>query len=802
MTRSLFLLLLFSSFIPDRASAWISSTTSLSSSPLPAPVVVGRKRSRTNHHHRRQHQYFHEKRRILLRFTIVTRSSFLLQQSSRDHDDDDDDDGTIDVEEEEFYHPDFDDDDANNANNDTDDDDDDDDDDNDTDTDLKIKRRTKTTTTNKDEELSKAWDDAVINNKEEGNVSRDLEEGEEEGMISNLSVLQQRLQQQIREQKKKGRPQKPQQQQQPNTKRVQLDDDTLTEFQKWGKDLDDMKQQQQQQQQQKQQMKQNDNIDIHEGEGKLQSDVYIDTLQRTQEKLLEITTTTANGGMVSSDISDMQKKLAEIQQQQTMKLQQEAQHQRDDDDDDDDGFDIDKGEDEETYKAKTLDDNTLVEWEELENQLKSEQDEERRILLRSRNGNNDEAAMMTALFSEEEDNDDNEMNNNNNNNSYNISPRLDDILPQSEEDELLDEAAILDRISSSTTENKKVVTESEYEVTGDGVFLSAEAYQQACDNANTDGSLNFGKTNTSDGSSSSSSNNKNKRFLSPSVLEALKAKPMAPYGKEEEEEEVSGPEKKKKKKKKVITLEDLSQQVTRSRRLVEDNPEAQEELHRRLMAEEPTFENDESDLFKEVLTNPQKASEFWNQEYIEKQNEESSALEKLLDQRMRQLEELEEQKKKSRNKNVNNTRKVSADAQKQQQKIIDRDIYFASSKKEKDERNKIIESDRLERSKNIAKFYRDTEDDSDWGGFVTKEDRNIIKNENDFKNNNDNDNDDDNDDDNNDDDEHQVENVLEENQKTKEDSEWVLVEDPTSEEDPFYWNEVSGEMRWEPPSES
>ncbi|OEU19815.1 hypothetical protein FRACYDRAFT_235877 [Fragilariopsis cylindrus CCMP1102] len=506
-------------------------------------------------------------------------------------------------------------------------------------------------------------------------------------MISNLSVLQQRLQQQIREQKKKGRPQKPQQQQ-PNTKRVQLDDDTLTEFQKWGKDLDDRKQQQQQQQQQ-QQMKQNHNIDINEGQGKLQSDVYIDTLQRTQEKLLEITTTTANGGMVSSDISDMQKKLAEIQQQQT------------------------------------------------------------------RNGNNDDAAaMMTGLFSEE-DNDDNEMNNNNNNsnnNSYNISPRLDDILPQSEEEEFLDEAAILDKISSSTTENKKVVTESEYEVTGDGVFLSAEAYQQACDNANTDGSLNFGKTNTSDGSSSSS-NNKKKRFLSPSVLEALKAKPMAPYG-EEEEEEVSGPEKKKKKKKKVITLEDLSQQVTRSRRLVEDNPEAQEELHRRLMAEEPTFENDESDLFKEVLTNPQKASEFWNQEYIEKQNEESSALEKLLDQRMRQLEELEEQKKKSRNKNVNNTRKVSADAQKQQQKIIDRDIYFASSKKEKDERNKIIESDRLERSKNIAKFYRDTEDDSDWGGF------------------------------------------------TKEDSEWVLVEDPTSEEDPFYWNEVSGEMRWEPPSES
>jgi hypothetical protein len=769
MTRSLFLLLLiFSSFIPDRVNAWISSTTSVTSSSLPHVAVVGRRRScrryhRTNHHRHRQ-EYYHEEIR-LLRSTITTSRSFLLHQSNIDDYDGGDNDGIIDVEEEEFYHLDFnDDDDANDEAN----DDDDDDDDNDNDTDLKIKQRTKTTTMNKDEELSKPWDDAIINKEEEGNDSRDLEEG----MISNLSVLQQRLQQQIREQKKKGRQQEEpqqqqQQQQQRNTKRVQLDDVTLN-------NLDDMKQQQQQQ------MKQNDNIDINEG-GKLQSDdVYIDTLQRTQEKLLEITTT-ANGGMGSSDISDMQKKLAEIQQQQTLKQQQQAQQQQiqhqqddDDDDDDDDGLDIEKDEDEEIYKAKNLDDNTLAEWEELENQLKSEQDEERRILLRSRNGNNDDAAaMMTKTLFSEEDN-----NNNKSNNDNNISPRL-DILQQTEEDELLDEAAILDKISSSTTDsNKKFVTESDYEVTGDGVFLSAEAYQQACDNANTDGSLNFGKTNALDGSSSS---NTKKKFISPSVLEALKAKPMAPYG----EEEVSGPEKKKKKKK-VITIEDLTQQVTRSRRNVEDNPEAQEELHRRLMAEEPTFENDESDLFKEVLLDPTRASEFWNQEYIEKQNEESSALEKLLDQRMQQLEELEEQKKNSKNNDINNTRKISADAQKQQQKIIDRDIYFTSSTKEKNERNKIIESDRLERTKNIAKFYRDTEDDSDWGGFETKEERNIIKDENDLQNDNDDNN----------------KSTLESDQKTKDDAEWVLVEDPTSEEDPFYWNEVSGEMRWEPPSES
>jgi len=33
-------------------------------------------------------------------------------------------------------------------------------------------------------------------------------------------------------------------------------------------------------------------------------------------------------------------------------------------------------------------------------------------------------------------------------------------------------------------------------------------------------------------------------------------------------------------------------------------------------------------------------------------------------------------------------------------------------------------------------------------------------------------------------------------------AEWVFLEDPTSEEDPFYWNSVTGEMRLEPPSET
>ena len=36
-------------------------------------------------------------------------------------------------------------------------------------------------------------------------------------------------------------------------------------------------------------------------------------------------------------------------------------------------------------------------------------------------------------------------------------------------------------------------------------------------------------------------------------------------------------------------------------------------------------------------------------------------------------------------------------------------------------------------------------------------------------------------------------------QKRKVEGDQVLVEDPESQEDAFYWNEVSGEMRWDPP---
>ena len=40
------------------------------------------------------------------------------------------------------------------------------------------------------------------------------------------------------------------------------------------------------------------------------------------------------------------------------------------------------------------------------------------------------------------------------------------------------------------------------------------------------------------------------------------------------------------------------------------------------------------------------------------------------------------------------------------------------------------------------------------------------------------------------------------NELRKNNSNWVFVEDPESPNDAFYWNEVTNEMRWDPPEES
>jgi len=654
-----------------------------------ALVSVERKRSTAEYPSSHQYRAFHHRiyHPIKIRLSLgpITRRFSLIHRSSRV---DDDDDIIEDVDEEEFHQHDYnydkDDNDAIDEN-----------------TNLYINQEqraivsSRRITTNKEEELL-ARNDAVNNKKRNHN-----REEEDNGMISDLSCLQQRLQQQLGEKREKI------------GKRGKIESDSL-------------KQQQP------------------------KRDLYLDTLEKVQQKFLAVTTATAtataysnsNGGTISSDVSDMQKKLAEIQQQRLK--QQQIQPQRDG------VLNTEKGD--EIYKAKNLDDKTLAEWEELDNQLGKETHQDRsRLLDRRQNGSSEER--MTTPFT-------------NNDDEANLPP------------------------DATPFNHKKYVTESDYEVAGDGVFLSPEAYQQACESSNPDGSLNFCNLNTSvddinneadiySSPSSRSPNNKNK-FISPSTLKALTENPMAPYGKEKDPLSPSN----KDKNEEEITIEDLTQQAAISRRSVEDNPEAQEELHRRLMAEEPTYENDESDLFKEALLDSQKAIEFWNQEYLDKQKQESNALDQLLDKKMRELEILEKERKKSNNSHKRN----KYNSQELLQKINDRNLYFAPSAKELNERKKMIESDKLERTKTVARLYQDMGDNF-WDEFLRKEEVNITKSQKDLQN---------------DcyvqEDEGKDGSDLEIVRETK--AEWVFLEDPTSEEDPFYWNSVTGEMRLEPPSES
>lgn len=501
------------------------------------------------------------------------------------------------------------------------------------------------------------------------------------------------------------------------------------------------------------------------------NDLYLATRQKARAKLQDITNTIAvPRDYVDSRLNenDSDQLMQQVETQKEMLKQQQAQQRMQSQQRDgsirniSDSTDNDKM----MYMAKTLDDDTLNEWLNLENQLGS---------LRT---NSNGSVESTETFPEED------------------RGRF----VQKIEESNVDESTILDGLSSVvalaqtyaspnavTLENKKSLKESDYEINDDGVFLSSEAYQQACANVNSGGYLNFGdakfslddKNDDEVGDSSSSTDtfstsyDSENQFASPSVLKAMAATPMAPYDK----------------KIKDVTIEDLSHEAIRSRRFVQNNPDIQEELHRRLMAEEPKNENDESDLFKEVLLDPQKANEFWNQEYFDEKNDESNALEDLLDQKLSEMKKSEMKIKKSNNrrKKVNNARLSH--------KITDRDLFVAQSSKEIRERKKGIERDRLQRAKKLAKFYRDNGVNSDWNEYVTKnastkatkDDQSNIS-YNGYENNPGNDGDENNDD-------------RKSETKREEKEEWILIEDPTSEEEPFYWSSLSGEMRWDPPSD-
>ena len=424
----------------------------------------------------------------------------------------------------------------------------------------------------------------------------------------------------------------------------------------------------------------------------MSNDQYLRILQKAEERLSEMMDSNSNSDpdihqkiekkTLVSNMSSLQERLNQIQRDASAKG----------------SSDSELSSSGESPKPKYLDDDTLSEWEELDNQLQREaatnvsrkqsypplnlEDPTQDGILADRE------AILNSLQSQAADNsyDSNQALEMDSDGRSTISN------PDYVDDDSFDPSAI-------PSEYKKFV--SDYEITEDGgVFLSLEAYQEACNNANPDGSLNFG--------SGDKDNDSKNRQQSSTLKSALidNEPPMAPYGD-------SGATLSRK----DLSIKELAEEASFSLEYSRNNPEAQEELHRRLMkefeAEEPTNNAFESEL----LLDPEKAFAFWNQEYMKERKVEVDELEDLLDQKMRELEKEEEDRKNEpRNPNSNSNSEGrperSLDSQKQSYKG-DQNIFFAS-KQERIDRKQMIERDRREHAKNIAKFYADSDENSSW----------------------------------------------------------------------------------------
>jgi hypothetical protein len=298
---------------------------------------------------------------------------------------------------------------------------------------------------------------------------------------------------------------------------------------------------------------------------------------------------------------------------------------------------------------------------------------------------------------------------------------------------------------------------SDFEVTEDGgVYLSPEAYQQACESAaNPDGSLNLRPKN-GNGTPSPRS------IFSPSILEAVTARPMAPYGNDADNQ-------------KPITLEDLSEQVRKAKEYIEQNPNAQEELHQRIMAEEEANSSDSSSkLFQEALTDPEKARQFWNQEYFETKRQQTEALEKLLDERLQWFKDMSAQHAaKAKQEQFDNKLEKSRNVTKSEPVFVPKD--------EQEEFLKSVEQDRLQHARNVAQYYQNNSDE--WYTIIEGNERDKIDTD--------------------------VGNMVQvtgisakaAEKEEIEKGEWVFMEDTSMSDEPFYWNTVTEEMRWDPPTE-
>ena len=238
--------------------------------------------------------------------------------------------------------------------------------------------------------------------------------------------------------------------------------------------------------------------------------------------------------------------------------------------------------------------------------------------------------------------------------------------------------------------------------------------------------------------------------------------------------------------KKEPTIQDFTDQARRARQRAEQDPQAGEKLHQRIMAEEAANDaNDDptSKLFQEALTDPEKAWEFWNKDFLENKRRETAELERILDERMKMVEELMEKK----------TQDVKKAPTKQDSDP--RDAFFANTEQGK-EFQKSLEEERKVHAKNVELFY--SEAGEDWysssnkgkAGSMKKEPKVPEISSQDFVDGKRNDN------------KPQNSAKRQKRQSDKDIGDWVLVEDPTTSDEPFYWNSVTDEMRSDLPDDS
>lgn len=395
------------------------------------------------------------------------------------------------------------------------------------------------------------------------------------------------------------------------------------------------------------------------------------------------------------------------------------------------------------------DDDDMAEWRELQRQI----EEEERLLQRDlSNTNNGNLSQLPSILEDAR-----ERNGGAWNEEQSMAVESDPFNGKSRFDEVnLPPGAVPSRYE------KTYITDFEIADDGSGVYLSPEAYQQASQSAaNPDGSLNLATgPNT---------------LFSPSVLEAVTARPDAPYDTSDNDNADDSPSGSSRPSKKLITLEDLSEQARKAKEYLQQNPNAQEELHERIMAEEEeTVGNDDnpsSKLFQEAMTDPEKARQFWNQGVDEARRQEIEALEKLLDERLQWFKDMSAQHADKARPSMNYDPPTAPATTQQRNQNKTEPAYVPND----DEKAFLqsVERDRVQHASNVATYY--SYDSNEWKGVLEGDTQTVEGDGRDRQG---------------------------DGSSFTEKGQWILMEDPSmADDDPFYWNTETEEMRWDPPEE-